>query len=282
MPGKIKTISNPHHNNFDLYNIDTTSTVIKIGDSLSAVNYVDAKQAFFRIPSTAQPGDIMTLINKDSLGNVMLERKVPGLLNDYSNIIFGFRDIVDPPEQFTFRDFEITNGVGKVGYPTPINSQTGKYGVIKGDALAWNWDQFLVERNGLWIWWGDASILNTDAIIGPAENTMIKFEIIAPNDWANSGIIISLFNEFEYTYEPWREQGSAFKSTYWRTVRIPLTAFKRVGTGVPLSEITMSVEDLEAGIVPLDRWKYTKVFFNGVGHTNVFICWDNLRCVAGN
>jgi hypothetical protein len=274
LPGDTAFLSG---NNFDLYNIDTTSTVIKIGDSLMAVNYVDAKNAFFRIPRTAQLGDQMTLINKDTLGNVVLERKVPGLLNDFSNIVFGFRD-TDHHEQSTFRDFEITDGVGKVGYPSPINRETGKYGVIKGDALEWNWDQYLVERNGVWPWWGDASITNPDILIGPAENSMIKLEFNVVNDWASNTFIISLFNEFEYRYEPWKEQGSAYKTYGWRTLRIPLTEFKR-GDGTPIKEVTWWDDNASEGIVPLGHWKYTRIFFNGTGHRNVFICWDNFRCV---
>ncbi len=247
--------------NFDIYQLDSTKGAwLEIDGKELGVTMVNSKQLSFKIPKDMKPGADIHIYRTDKEGQLVVDKKVPGYYMDSRYMFFDFTAI---PGHYKM---EVTNGLGKVGYPDSIS---GNYAVFVGDYPRNNWGGKWYFEDGMPIREYACFKGNYMDLVGDASKLQLVFEVNVPKDWANIPMIIT-YNDYWYRWRP--HTGVSFKTSDWITVRIPLKEFKdKEGTGVPWNKFTEAMAT---------NWGacYRRVLLNGPTDQNdIFICIDNIR-----
>jgi hypothetical protein len=251
--------------NFDIHQIDsTTGAWITFGDQELAVHRVSSTRLSFEIPEDALPNTKIHLFRKDTLDNVRVSQRVPGYYKDTRNILYSGNPDRDKCDQ----NIERTDGLGMTGFPDSI---AGSYYYYKDEYPAWTW-------GGKWRIYANVpagQVMSQDGLYVkiwdmPSDELEVVFEVNVVNDWTAAEFKINLWDGYWYYWRPYG--GSAYRTSGWETIRIPLSEFKNpVATGDPYPVLT-------EGNIFWD-WKNRGVEFHGEYQPNVFFCWDNMRIV---
>ncbi len=255
-PGQVAYIEGE---NFDVHFVDsTTGAWLTFGDKEVSVRRVSSKRLSFKVPSDAQPNSLVHMYREDSLGRMWIDQKVPGRYKDTRNLLYT----ANPTRDKTDSNVEMTDGLGLAGYPDSI---AGKYYVFKGDYAAWTW-------GGKWNLYANVpmgQVMPQYELLADksSEDLEVVFEANVLRDWVGAAMKMNLWDGYEYHWAPYGSM--SYRTNGWETVRVPLSEFKKDSQSFPT---------LSGGNIFWD-WKNRSVYFHGPAHSDVFICWDNLRII---
>lgn len=248
--------------NFDIYQVDSLEGAwLEIDRKRIRLNMVNSKLLKFTVPEDIEPGAEFRIFRNDEEGNLLFSKRVPGYYRDSRYMFYDFS------KKEGHYNMEVTNGLGKIGYPDSI---AGNYAVFVGD-FDGGWGgaggKFYFE-DGMPIreyacFQGDYKDL-----VGDASRLQLVFEVNVMTDWVTVPMLIT-YNNYWYFWRP--HLNVAYKTSDWTTIRIPLKEFKdKDGTGEPWSEFK---EEMATNWGPC----YRRVLLTGAAQKSIFICIDNIR-----
>lgn len=170
---------------------------------------------------------------------------------------------------------------------TDFPGNQGQYAVLNtgvlpaGDGAWWNWQRSIHGGPAQWI--------PTANLSDPVANWALKFEMNVPTPWNGVSLWILSDPNWKYVarYEPWKTATGAivpYTTRGWRTVTIPLTAFRTQpagglsGTGLSAASLTELVGS--SGNVNMDI--NTSNDGSSPSATGLYGAIDNIRIVRIN
>lgn len=243
--------------NLDLYGVTVADGKVFFGTTQSAVTYASADTIKTIVPAGVAAGSAL---------------KVSGVYGE-ATAVFPFKDTrvifdLDPVAE-GWNTFQTSAG------PTPA-SISGNYGMFKGDYVGgWQW----TEEN--WHLVTMVKLADLGITGGPASDYVVKFEVNVPNNWTSDPVRIwykAPEGTFNYNF-PWgggNASGTAYKTTGWKTVIIPLTDFIFSESDAGDKQYS-HVTELSADAVSADR--EVRMFVQGPDAKSLAVYFDNFRIV---
>lgn len=222
----------------------------------------DGTSIGFVVPALTQSGPVVVTTKSGTASTVFK-------VNDNATGILCNFDNVNTFSWGTGTDNSSVNYPGNRGYYAVLSN-----GVLPaGDGNWWNSQRGINTNDVQWV--------PVDSLSVPVDQYALKFEISVPGEWNGTSIYIVKGYNFNFMarYEPWLDaNGVAFSFTTkgWRTVTIPLTAFRRNdGKGASAVSLTELLGSSGAGAVNI----HTKNFSGSPTATGLNAAVDNIRVV---
>jgi hypothetical protein len=222
----------------------------------------DGTSIGFVVPALTQSGPVVVTTKSGTASTVFN-------VNDVATGVLCNFDNVNTFSWGTRTDNSSVNYPGNRGYYAVLSN-----GVLPaGDGTWWSWQRSINTNDVQWV--------PVDSLSVPVDQYALKFEISVPGEWNGTSIYIVKGYNFSFMarYEPWLDaNGVAFSFTTkgWRTVTIPLTAFRRNdGKGASAASLTELLGSSGAGAVNI----HTKNFTGSPTATGLNAAVDNIRVV---
>jgi hypothetical protein len=242
--------------NLDLYGFTVANTKVLFGTIEAKPTKVTADEIHVIVPNGAVENTDVTITNGANT-KVVAER-----YKDARGLIF-----TNDPEKQGWTSMKVSSG------PTPA-PLSGNYAVVKGLYGDWAWDEnyHIADNKPL----ADYGVKG-----GDAKKILVKFEVNVPKAWGSNPIRIWYKSpngtmNYNFPFGGGNFSGTAFKTSGWQTVTIPLSDFiySEDDAGANKGTNVKTLEDAH-----LKEWIETRIYLHGGTKQEMEIYWDNFRIV---
>lgn len=242
--------------NLDLYGFNVQNTKVLFGTIEAKPTKVTADEIHVVVPSGAVANTEVTITNGANT-KIVSER-----YKDARGLIF-----TNDPDKQGWTSMKVSSGPS----PAPIS---GNYAVVKGTYGDWAWDEnFHIADN--------KPLADYGVTGGDAKNILVKFEVNVPKAWDSNPIRIWYKSpkgtmNYNFPFGGGNFSGSAFKTSGWQTVTIPLSDFiySEDDSGALKGTNVKTLDNAN-----LKEWIETRLFLHGGTKQEMEVYWDNFRIV---
>ncbi|MBK9508673.1 MAG: hypothetical protein IPO04_03960 [Cytophagaceae bacterium] len=242
--------------NLDLYGFTVQNTKVLFGAIEAKPTKVTADEIHVIVPNGAVENTEVTITNGANT-KLVAER-----YKDARGLIF-----TNDPSKQGWTSMKVSSGPS----PAPLS---GNYAVVKGLYGDWAWDEnFHIADN--------KPLADYGVKGGDAKKILVKFEVNVPKAWDSNPIRIWYKSpkgtmNYNFPFGGGNFSGTAFKTSGWQTVTIPLSDFiySEDDAGANKGTNVKTLEDAH-----LKEWIETRIYLHGGTKQEMEVYWDNFRIV---